>query len=427
MNGRPWTPEERSAALRLPYAEFSRIFPGRTEAGWRNLRHSARDEVSTPAEPAEPLDLDAIEAAAQAAAREAAATEIRRRIDERRDELIEREVAREVAAKITAQARHEEIVRLIESGMARMPAPEAIPHPPHEGSGTPELMVAVVSDPHAGKLVAADFVGEGFAYNRYLFHERVDRWEQALMSLQSKHENAYPVRRLVLPFLGDIVDGVDMRRGHGLRVDVNSAVKQALMASRAFGAAITRLSAHFDAVDADVVAGNHGRVGEYGVAVSTDNWDHVFGLMLQAELADLPNVSVRVPDTYHDIVQIGPLKAYLAHGNWGVPGGGGFGGIPFYGVLQAAAKDTGLHQHIFDLYAIGHFHQAVMIPYGPTTILVNGAWDGGDDFSVNSLKKASAPIQWAFGVHPERGMTWHYPIDVSGAKRLPTPVHELAA
>jgi hypothetical protein len=419
MSGnRSWTADEDVAARRLDYAAFHEVYPDRTLDAWR-LRRVRPLPVQ--------IDLGEVEEVAQAAARDAAGAELRRRIDERRDELIEREVAKEVSSAISAQARHEEIVDLIRGGIARMPVPDVTPHPIPEGSGTPEMMVAVVSDTHAGKLVREDFVGEGFAYNRYLFHERVDRWEESLLSLQSKHENAYPVRKLVLPFLGDIADGVDMRRGHGLRVDVNSAVKQALMASAAFGAAITRLSSHFDAIEVDWLSGNHGRVGEYGVAVSTDNWDHVAGLMLQSALADLPNVRVRVPETYHDVVQIGPLKAYLAHGNWGVPGGGGFAGIPFYGVTMAAAKDTGLHQHIFDLYAIGHFHQAVMIPYGPTTILVNGAWDGGDDFSVNSLKKASSPIQWAFGVHPERGMTWHYPILVSGAKRQPTPIVDLAS
>ena len=425
MAARPWSAEERRAALRLPFAEFAPIFPGRTEAAWRNARHAGREH---PVAVTPDLDLAAIEEAASAAARDTAASEFRRRVDARMAKLIDQEIAREIAAKVTEQARHEEIVRLIETGMARLSAPTiAPPRPSPVGSGTPETMVAVVSDSHVGKLVTESFVGEGFAYDRYLFHERVDIWEETVLSLQSKHENSYPVRRLVLPFLGDIVDGVDMRRGHGLRVDVNSAVKQALMASRVFGAAITRLSSHFDEIDADVLSGNHGRVGEYGVAVSTDNWDHVFGLMLQSTLADLPNVKVRVPDTYHDVVQIGPLKTYLAHGNWGVSGGGGFGGIPFYGLLQAAAKDTGLHQHIFDLYAIGHLHQAVMFPFGTTTILVNGAWDGGDDYSVNSLKKASAPIQWAFGVHPEHGMTWHYPINVAGAKRPPTPVVDLAA
>lgn len=426
MSNPPWSAEERDAAARLSYREFAAIFPGRSASSWSNVRQDEHSRQAKPDE-VESFDPELIEAAARDAARNAAADELRRRIDVRKLKLIDSEVAREIAAKVTEQARHEEIVHLIETGMARMPVPEVIPHPIPAGSGTPEIMVAVVSDPHVGKLVREDFVGEGFAYNRYLFHERLERWEASILSLQAKHENAYPVRKLVLPFLGDIVDGVDMRRGHGLRVDINSAVKQAIMASRAFGCTIARLSAHFDEIDGDVLSGNHGRVGEYGVAVSTDNWDHVFGLMLQSELANLPNVHIRVPETYHDIVQIGPLKAYLAHGNWGAPGGGGFGGIPFYGILQAAAKDTGLHQHIFDLYMIGHFHQAVMIPYGPTTILVNGAWDGGDDFSVNSLKKASAPIQWAFGVHPERGLTWNYPINVAGTKRAPSPVVDLAA
>jgi hypothetical protein len=419
MSGaRPWTVDEDDAAHRLDFAAFHEAFPARSFDAWRFRRVRPV---------AFPIDLEAVEGAAYEAARDAAGAELRRRIDLRRDELLEGEVAREIAAKVTEQARHEEIIRLIQSGIARLPAPDVIPHPIPESSGTPETMVSVVSDSHAGKLVREDFVGEGFAYNRYLFHERADKWESTLLSLQSKHERAYPVRRLVLPFLGDIVDGVDMRRGHGLRVDVNSAVKQAIMASQAFSAAITRLSAHFDAVDVIWLPGNHGRVGEYGVAVASDNWDTVAGLMVQSALAGLPNVTVRVREQYHDIVQIGPLTAYLSHGA-GIKGGGGFGGIPFYGILQAAAKDTGLHQRIFDLYAIGHFHEAVMLPYGSaTTILCNGAWDGGDDYSVNSLHKASSPIQWTFGVHPENGMTWHYPILLTDRRRSPSPVVDLAA
>lgn len=427
MSGRKWTPEERETALALPFEQFSGLYPDRTFDAWRLVRQrSGRSTVDQ----APPVDRAAVEAAARESLDEAAREAFEAAVAERRERLIADQVARETRAALDDVARWREFTSILEANIARLPAYR----PPQRNRlvggvhRTPEAMVALVSDVHVGKLVRPDFVGEGFAYDLGVFSERLERWKSAILQIKQIQERAVPINRLVLPFLGDLVDGVDMRRGHGLRVAVNSAVQQALIVARSFSEVIADLGTEFEQVDVLWLPGNHGRVGEYGVGLSYDNWDFVAGTILDTMLANAPNVRVRVRTQKYDLVRLGPLTTYFAHGDDAAGGGsGGFAGLPVYGLARSNAKDIGLHRQVIDLYAIGHFHNPNLVTQGSTTILVNGAWDGGDDFSVNKLKAASTPTQWTFGVHPRRGMTFLYPVTLVESARPPSPVFDFDA
>jgi hypothetical protein len=48
------------------------------------------------------------------------------------------------------------------------------------------------------------------------------------MRLYGLHSKTAPITKLVIYFLGDGVDGVDMRRGHKGRVDIQTATGQTL-------------------------------------------------------------------------------------------------------------------------------------------------------------------------------------------------------
>jgi len=112
-----------------------------------------------------------------------------------------------------------------------------------------------------------------------------------------------------------------------------------------------------------------------------------------------------VPTQKYTISQLGPLRVHASHGD-AVRGGDGFSGLPINGLARALAKDTGLHKQIFDLYLTAHYHTPQDITTQAGRILMNGAWMDGDEYSVNQLKAASEPVQWAFGIHPDKGMTW---------------------
>jgi predicted phosphodiesterase len=69
MNGRPWTAEEQSDALRPSYSEFAAAHPGRTYGAWANQRLLLRNAPQAPV-----IDLEAVEDVAREAAREAVGT-----------------------------------------------------------------------------------------------------------------------------------------------------------------------------------------------------------------------------------------------------------------------------------------------------------------------------------------------------------------
>ena len=283
------------------------------------------------------------------------------------------------------------------------------------GAGTPETMVVMVSDVHIGKLVEQGVVGSTFGYDKGIFVDRGRALLEGILRLRKLHATKGPIPKLALFFLGDGVDGVDMRRGHSTRVDVHSAAEQMVRLARYMGWLTTELSSYFEQVDLNWEFGNHGRVGEFGVNLPADNWDYVAGEMVREQVRALKNVTVNVHTQKYGIYQIGPLVAYAAHGD------AVKGGLSSAAIKRHVANQENLHRVRFDLALLGHFHTSELYSAGATKVFMNGAWDGGDDFSVNQLVAASDPVQWAFGVHPSRGVTWTYELELSPRRRA-TPV-----
>jgi hypothetical protein len=328
-------------------------------------------------------------------------------IDLERSRSITRSETRELTKAVQQQAQWEEFLDLARSEMAiaTLEAPMSIA--PVIGSGSPETMVVLISDIHIGKLVDPDVVGGGFGYNKDLFATRLEALAEAIVRLRDIHSARGPINELDLFFLGDGVDGVDMRRGHGARVDIATATQQTVLLARALSGLIAGLEQFFPKIKVGWEYGNHGRVGDFGVNLPADNWDYVAGVMVAEALRDHDNVSVNVHTQKYGIYQIGPLTAYAAHGDM-IRGGGG---SPV--IQRHIANQQNLHRQVFDLVLLGHFHTSQYLTVGGAKVFLNGAWDGGDDFSVNQLVSASDPAQWAFGVHPTRGLTWQYEVQLA--------------
>jgi hypothetical protein len=209
-----------------------------------------------------------------------------------------------------------------------------------------------------------------------------------------------------------------MRRGQPHRVDIQTATQQTVMLARYVTWLVREVEPFFpEGVRLIWEFGNHGRVGEFGVNLPADNWDYLAGVMVQENLADLPKVLVDVHTQKYSIHRVGPLNVYSAHGDM-IRGGGG---SPV--VKRHVANLQSLHRQSFDLVLLGHFHVPEMFTAGGAKVFMNGAWDAGDDFSVNQLVAASDPGQWAFGVHPKRGLTWTYEMKL-GARRAPSPANK---
>lgn len=339
-------------------------------------------------------------------------------------------LAREMASAVKAQARWDEFLDIVRGELATTPRSTVKQLIIPQGSGTPETMVVLIGDIHIGKLADPGVVGSEFGYSLPIFEQRLARLKDRIMRLYGLHSKTAPITKLVIYFLGDGVDGVDMRRGHKGRVDVQTATQQTLILTYSFEAMIRELHAALGIEIAIVWEyGNHGRVGEFGVNLPADNWDYIAGQMLGIALRDLIDagkVKLHADTLKYSITQLGPLRVYSSH-NDSIKGGDGFSGLPINGMARGAAKDTGLHKQLFDLHLVAHFHTPQDVTFQTGREIMNGAWDGGDDYSVNQIKAASDPVQWAFGVHPRKGITWQSRILLTpnAEARRPTPAIEL--
>lgn len=353
------------------------------------------------------------------------------KVQRERDKAMDLAIAREMRDAIKQQARWDEFLDIVKDAFADVPRSDTVQQlTVPQGSGTPETMTVLIGDIHIGKLADPQVVGSEFGYSLPIFEQRLERLKNRIMRLYGLHSKAAPITKLVIYFLGDGVDGVDMRRGHQARTDVKTATQQALLLVASFEAMVRELSA---ALGIEIVIvwefGNHGRVGDFGVNLPADNWDYIAGQMLGIALRDLiaeGKVKLHADTLKYSVTQLGPLRVYSSH-NDAIKGGDGFSGLPINGMARGAAKDTGLHKQLFDLHLVAHFHTPQDVTFQTGREIMNGAWDGGDDYSVNGIKAASDPIQWAFGVHPENGITWQSRILLTpnAQTRRPTPAIEL--
>jgi len=344
-------------------------------------------------------------------------------VEKERTQAADRALAREMSTAIRAEARWQELLDTVKAELVRSVPPfiELLEFP--VASGTAETMVVLIGDIHIGKLVTPSMVGNKFGYSQSIWEQRKQRLLDRILRLYVLHSQTAPIDRIKIYFLGDGVDGTDMRRGHKARVDIQTASEQTLLLVRMFEWLVKSLLQLHVPIEIDWNFGNHGRVGDFGVNLPADNWDYLAGAFLQEWVLDdyAPNVSMVVPTQKYTISQLGPLRVHASHGD-AVRGGDGFSGLPINGLARALAKDTGLHKQIFDLYLTAHYHTPQDITTQAGRILMNGAWMDGDEYSVNQLKAASEPVQWAFGIHPDKGMTWQQRIWLAPSVRAATEV-----
>jgi hypothetical protein len=74
---------------------------------------------------------------------------------------------------------------------------------------------------------------------------------------------------------------------------------------------------------------------------------------------------------------------------------------------------TTLGQHV-DWVLMGHFHTRLELEYG----FSNGSLPGYSEFAKQFRMRPSPPEQWLFFVHPARGITTRWPIQLGPRPKL---------
>ena len=188
----------------------------------------------------------------------------------------------------------------------------------------------------------------------------------------------------------------------------------------------------FPTVRMYAVWGNHGRLAQKkGQKHPRSNGDYLLYHFIRQRLLEVerfkcyisqsPILGFSVPEApdYHVLMTHGErVKRYMS--------------IPYYGLerwTRNMISATGVFWH----YVImGHHHRHAEIDASHGEMLINGAWVGPTDFALDVLQDTAPGKQLLFGMHPEHGITWRYPVWMSPRPQMTqdpqtklfTPVYE---
>jgi DNA-binding XRE family transcriptional regulator len=272
---------------------------------------------------------------------------------------------------------------------------------------TPEEMVLVMSDAHVGLAFTHAETGGLGEYNKEIFARRAENLRKAVYEIYKLHSNMYRMPKLHILCLGDMVQGGNLLGEWGPAYIELPLDKQTVMAANAVSEMILSWEPLFDKISFTGVVGNHGRGGatKNSDKVSA-NWDNMVYALLEARLAEHKKIAVERSDSWWAQKDVLGTEILMVHGDY------------IQGNVTSLKNEEAKYQNLrlggkpFNIMCIGHFHTHHEIETPQGAIMVNGSFVGGDVHSLQHMRTKSRPTQNLFGVHPQRGVTWKYRLDM---------------
>lgn len=303
--------------------------------------------------------------------------------------------------------------RIIERVTSRVPSlpPCGVPTYRPRNPGRSESVVALVSDYHIGERVDLEATGGINAYDFDVFRRRWQYHVDSVGGICLGKLTGYDFPELRIVGLGDMVSGII----HDELVETSDTtlIDWLIDGSDTIARGIRQLAAEFPTVRVDWLFGNHGRVTQKPRYKNRFvNYDHLMGHIVSLRLADLENVTFTNHRSFWALLDVQGHNVLALHGD----NIKGWGGLPSYGINRAVANLSALlnsQKQRFDTVCIGHFHQTGLIERTDCDIVLNGSAIGANEYSLGALFAGGKPRQMLFGMHPERGRTWTYAVDLS--------------
>lgn len=273
-------------------------------------------------------------------------------------------------------------------------------------TGTPETAVLLLSDLHVGQEFTKADTSDLNEYNIDIFYRRADNLRKALVEIMEIHRRMYDLPELRIFALGDFVQGGNLNGQWGPAYNSNIDVtEQTIISANIISEAISTWSNMFDNIKLTGVIGNHGRAG---AGKNTDkvsaSWDKMAYALMKAKLSCHKNIEINYSDSWWATEKVHNTNFLLVHGD-GVQGS-------VSSLHREEQRFQSLIGKPFDYLCMGHFHTFQHIETSRGGVLVNGSFVGGDVHSMHQLRCKSKPTQLLFGVHPDRGMTWNYMLNL---------------
>lgn len=263
----------------------------------------------------------------------------------------------------------------------------------------PEVWLLEFSDLHYGAKVNPLEVGGIAEYNPEIAQQRVEELGKLIVRFLEYHSNR--PSELVITFLGDMVDGSIMRGNQQASTEFG-IVTQTMVVSELVTDFIIFLSGYFEKIRCYGVYGNHGRLTKSPMdSHPAENLDRLVYYIVKERVKGIKGVSFDYTEAQHMIVKVNGWKFWLEHGDtvrsWM--------GIPFYGGQREKARIDDMlatYREHADYVLVGHHHN----PATFNGLYFNGAFIGGDLYSIGRLRRASIPSQKILGINENHGVVW---------------------
>jgi len=324
----------------------------------------------------------------------------------------------------------EMVIDAIKESIIPIPAPKINTAKMKAVTTDEEVAVLDLSDLHAGKVTKS--------YNSEVFVKRLETLKNNVALIVNILRKSYPIRKLVILCKGDIVDNHAIYKTHAWHIDQHVMNQIFSLCVPALTDFISAMSGHFEQVEVVCVPGNHGRAGKF--QPEELNFDTILYEVLKLATQNLHNVRWEITWDWYIIKEIMGWKFLVTHGSqikmWL--------NIPIYGETQKGMrwqgsmktskteiqseltkiiKDSSISDKEkiknimvatsdWDYLSLAHFHFPHRIRWTNFEILCNGTFVTDDDFSLRDLGFNSEAKQILQGVHPKRGLTWYYKVDL---------------
>ena len=281
---------------------------------------------------------------------------------------------------------------------------------PKSAPGVPTLFA---SDWHWGEVVDPQQIGGVNSYDLKTAHERARRMIQNTVDLLNNHMVNPQYPGIVFALGGDMITGdiheelmaTNEREVMPVLVDLWGVLTWC----------ITALADKFGRVFVPCVGGNHGRNTKKMRAKGRNftSFDWLLYQFLAKRFEGDARVTFYIPDGPDALYSVYGHRYLLTHGDQ-FRGGDALIG-PLGPIVRGDHRKRARNMQInadYDTIVMGHWHQLMQTQ----KFIVNGSLIGYNEYAYNNNFGYEPPRQALWITHPERGITFHMPVQVDGKK-----------
>lgn len=282
--------------------------------------------------------------------------------------------------------------------------------------GTPGVPCLLASDWHWGEVVDPGQIGGVNEFNLKIAHERARRMVQNTVDLLNNHMVNPQYPGIVFCLGGDMITG-------DIHEELMATNEREVMPTLVdlWGVlvwCIETLADKFGKVFVPAVGGNHGRNTKKMRAKGRNftSFDWLLYQFLSKRFEGDARVTFYIPDGPDALFSIYGHRYLLTHGDQFRGGDALIGALG--PIVRGDHRKRARNMQIaadYDTIVMGHWHQLMQTQ----RFIVNGSLIGYNEYAYNNNFGFEPPRQALWITHPNRGITFHMPVQVDKKAALP--------